>query len=167
MEFFQSNIIPGELIVQICAFLIVFFVLKRLAWKPIQGAMESRRESIREDLAKIEQAKREIESLKNEYSARLQQIEDDARVKIQEAVEEGRRVSREIQEKAREEAHASFEKGKENLAMEVSRARVELRREIADLAIEAAERVLNEKLSDDKKQNQKVLEIIADLEKSL
>lgn len=167
MEFFRANIIPGELVIQIIAFAIVFFLMKKWAWKPILGALENRREGIRQDLVKIEQAKNEIEALKNEYAGRLQSIENEARSKLQEAIEEGRRISREIQDSARREAQAAFEKGKENLAMEVTRARVELRREIANLAIDAAERVLHEKLSDDKKQNEKVLEIIQELEKTL
>lgn len=167
MEFFQANIIPAEVIVQLIAFLIVFFTLQRLAWKPIQGAMAHRRESIAGEFDKIEKARKEIEALKAEYSNHLKRIEEESRVKLQQSIDEGRRIAREIQDKAREEAQAAFEKGKENLSMEVAKARTELRREIAGLAIEAAERVLNEKLSDDKKQNEKILEIIQDLEKSL
>lgn len=165
MEFFQQNIIPSEVFVQLLAFLIVFFVLKMLAWKPILAALESRRERIREEFEKIEQARREIESLKAEYAGRLQRIEDEARSKLQEAVAEGRRISREIQEKARAESQAGFEKAKENLALEIAKARVELRREIADLAIQAAEKVIGEKMSE-AVQQEKVMEIIEELEKS-
>lgn len=167
MEFFQENIIPAELIVQIIAFILVFLFMRKFAWGPLQKTMESRRENIRGQLAEVEQAKKDIESLKAEYASRLQTIEDTARAKLQEALEEGRRISHEIQEKARQESNAAFEKGKENLAMETAKARTELRREIANLAVEVAERVLEEKFSDDKKQSDKILEIIQDLEKSL
>jgi len=167
MEFFRANIIPGELIVQIIAFILVFLFMKKFAWKPLLETMEDRRERIRKELADIEQAKKDIETLKAEYAVRLQGIEDTARAKVQEALDEGRRVSREIQEKARQESQAAFEKGKENLAMEIVKARTELRREIANLAVDVAERVLDEKLSDDKKQSEKILEIILHLEKNL
>ena len=167
MEFFQANIVPAEVLVQLIAFVIVFLTLRRLAWKPILGALDSRREGIREDLEKIEKAKLEIEALKADYASRLQKIEDEARGKLQEAIDEGRRIAREVQETAREEAQASFEKAKDNLAIEVAKARLELRREIAGLAMGTAERILNEKMSDDKKQNDKILEIIEELEKTL
>ena len=33
MEFFKANIIPGEVFVQLIAFIIVFWTLKLLAWR--------------------------------------------------------------------------------------------------------------------------------------
>ena len=167
MEFFQANIHLGEVFVQLLAFIIVFWTLKLLAWKPLQNALEVRREKIKSDFEKIEAAKKDIEALKSQYTTSLQKIEDEARSKIQQAIEEGRKIAREIQEKARTESQATFEKTKENLELEVSKARLTFRRDIAELAINASERVLKEKLSDARAQQEKVLEIIEDLEKSL
>lgn len=165
MEFFKANIIPGEVLVQIIAFLIVFWTLKLLAWKPILNALEARRQKIKGDFDKIEGARKEIEALKTQYSASLQKIEDEARAKLLAAVEEGRRIAKDIQEKARAEAQASFEKAKENLALETAKARITLRREIADLAISVSEKVLSEKLSD-AKQQEKIMELIEEFEKT-
>ena len=67
-------------------------------------------------------------------------------------------------EKARIESQATFEKTKENLALEIAKARISLRREIADLAISVGEKVLQEKL-DGAKQQEKVLELLNELEK--
>ena len=165
MEFFKENIIPGEVLVQLLAFLIVFFVLRALAWKPIMAALESRREKIRSDFEKIEAAKAEIEKLKADYERHLQQIEDQARAKLQETVEEGRKVARAIQEKARAESQASFEKAKENLALEIAKSRLELRRELADLTIQVAEKVIGEKMTE-AKQQEKIMAMIDELEKA-
>ncbi len=163
MEFFQANIQFREVLVQLLAFLIVFWTLKKLAWKPILKGLEARREKIQSELERIETAKKEIESLRHEYAAHLQKIDDEARAKLQEAIDEGRRVAREIQEKARTEAQTTFEKAKENLSLEIDKARLLLRREIADLAIHASERIIKEKMTDTKQQD-KVLEIIEELE---
>lgn len=167
MEFFQANIHLGEVFVQLLAFVIVFWTLKALAWKPLLKALDSRRDRIKHELNRIENSKKEIESLKNEYAIHLQKIDDEARTKIQQSIEEGRRIAREIQEKARTESQTTFEKAKENLDLEVAKARLTLRKEIADLAINASERVLREKMSDHRQQQEKVLEIIEELEKSL
>ena len=131
MEFFKATIIPGEVFVQLIAFIIVFWTLKKLAWKPLLSALASRREKIQSDFERIEAAKKEIEELKTKYTAHLQKIEDEARGKIQEAVEEGRRIGREIQEKARADAQTTFDQAKENLALEAAKARLQLRHEIA------------------------------------
>ena len=167
MEFFKANIIPGEVIVQILAFLIVFWTLKALAWKPLLGALAARRERIQSDFDKIEAARKEIENLRTEYSQHLAEIEEEARTKIQEAVNEGRKIAREIQDRARSESQATFEKAKENVELEIAKARITLRREIADLAIRVSERVVGEKMRGAGAQEEKVLEIIEDLEKSL
>lgn len=167
MEFFQANIKLGEVFVQLIAFVIVFWTLKLLAWKPLLKALEGRRERIKSEFDKIEEAQKEIDSLKAEYHAHLQKIDEEARGKIQQAIEEGRRIAREIQEKARAESQATFEKTQENLEIEIAKARKELRMEIADLAVRVSERVLKEKMSDAKAQEQKALEMIEELEKSL
>ncbi len=167
MEFFKANINLGEVLVQLIAFIIVFWTLKLLAWKPLLQSLEARRGKIQEEFDKIEKARIEIEGLKNQYNAQLQKIEDEARAKINEAIDEGRRIGKEIQDKARHESQAAFEKSKENLELEISKARLTLRREIADLTISASERVLKEKLSTDQAQQAKILEIIQELEKTV
>ncbi len=166
MEFFKANIQLGEVLVQLIAFVIVFWTLKLMAWKPLLRSLELRREKIRSEFEKIDHARKEIEALKAEYQAHLQKIEDEARSKIQLAVEEGRKIAREIQDKARTESQAAFDKAKENLDLETAKARLSLRREIADLAINISERVLGERLRDDKNQNEKVLELLTELEKN-
>jgi F-type H+-transporting ATPase subunit b len=164
MDYFKENIIPGEVIVQLIAFLTVFFVLKFWAWKPILASLAARRERIRKMLEDAETAKGEAEKLRGEYSAHLQKIEEEARTKIQEAVEDGRRIARDIQQKARAEAAHSLEQAKESLDLEIAKARVTLKREIADLSIRVAGKILREDLSE-ARQQAKVLEIIEEIEK--
>lgn len=165
MDFFAKNIIPGEVFVQLIAFLIVFFSLKAFAWKPLQNSLASRREKIRHELDEIESTKKDIEKLRTEYTEHLQQIEDEARGKLQQAVNEGREIARQIQDKAREDSQAAFAKAKENLDLEVAKARITLRREIGDLAIRVSEKVIQERLDTNREQD-KVLEILDQLEKT-
>lgn len=167
MDFIKENIIPGEVLVQLIAFLIVFFTLKALAWGPLQKSLADRRARIKHDLDQIETAKQDVEKLKADYAKSLQKIEDEARVKINEAIDEGRRIGKEIQDKARQESQAAFDKSKENLELEIAKARVSLRQEIAGLALSASERVLKEKLATDQAQQAKILEIIQELEKTI
>lgn len=166
MEFFQENIHLKEVAAQFFAFLIVFLVLKKLAWKPLIHIIKSRREKFENEWSDIEKTKQELETLKKDYQLHLQKIEDEARAKMQEAVQEGRRIAREIQEKARLESQTSFEKAKINIDLEIQKARVTLRREIADLSIRVAEKILNEKM-DGPHQEKKAMEILQGLEKQL
>ena len=139
-------------------------MLKRFAWKPILNALDSRRRGIRDQLDNVERTKKEIDSLREQYSAHLRNIEEEARMKIQEAVQEGRNVAKEIQDQARAASQERFEKTKESLDLEIEKARIALRNEIADLAIRVSEKVIHENLSGDKQQR-KILDIIEKLEK--
>lgn len=167
MEFFQENIKLGEVVVQLIAFIIVFWTLKLKAWTPLLNSLKAREAKIQAEFDKIEKSAQDIEALKKEYALKMQKIEDEARAKITEAVEEGRRVSKEIQDKARVEAQSSFEKSKENLELEVAKARVSLRQNIADLTVQASEKILKEKLSGNAAQQAKIAEMIEELEKAL
>ena len=166
MDYFKQNIIPGEVLVQLCAFLTVFFLLRSMAWKKIQAGLAARRNKIQDDFAKIEKAHKEIESLKLDYETRFAKIEDEARAKLNSAIEEGRKIAKDIQDKARAEAQASFDKSKENLEMEIEKAKITLRKEVADLALKVAEKVVEEKMTDEAYQA-KALKLVDQLEKSL
>lgn len=166
MEFFQENIHLGEVVVQLVAFLIVFFTLKKFAWKPLLSIIRSRRERFENEWGDIEKTKQSVAMLEKDYRAHLQKIEEEARAKMQEAIQEGRRLAREIQEKARLESQTSFEKAKANIELEVQKARVSLRQEIAGISIRVAEKILKERM-DVAQQEKKALEILGELEKTL
>jgi F-type H+-transporting ATPase subunit b len=134
------------LVTQMIGFIIVLFVLRRYAWKPVLGMLEARRQRIASDVASAEAARREADALKAEFEAQLRGIENQARQRIQEAVLEGQKVAEEIRANAQAEARSITEKARHNLELEVKKARVALRGEIVGMALGAAERVLEEKL---------------------
>lgn len=166
MDFFKENIHLPEVFVQLLAFLIVFFTLKKFAWKPILGLIKSRRQRFESEWGDIEKTKRDVAALQKDYLTHLQKIEEEARAKMQEAIQEGRRLAREIQEKARLESQDSFEKAKANLDLEIEKARLTMRHEIAGLSVRVAEKILSEKM-DVPGQGKKALEILDELEKKL
>lgn len=166
MDFFQENIHLTEIFVQLVAFLIVFFILKKFAWKPLLKIIKSRRERFENEWGSIEKTRQDVAALKQDYQTHLQKIEEEARARMQESLQEGRRIAREIQEKARAEAQGSFEKAKANLELEVQKARVSMRHEIVELSIHVAEKILSEKL-DAAQQERKALDILQELEKKL
>lgn len=164
MDFFAQHIIPGEVFVQLLAFLFLLFFLQKAAWGPILDFLEARRAKIKSEFDRIEQIQQEMDRLKAEYASRVEKMEEAARLKVQASLDDSKRIAKEIQEKARLESQAYYEKSKENLALEVEKARIELRREIATLVILATEKVLSEKL-DENKQREKITGILESLER--
>ena len=158
------NLSIQEILTQAGAFVLLVWVLKKMAWKPLLKLLDERRETIRKNFEEIEQTKKDLEALKVDYERSQARIEEDARQKIQLGIDEGKRIARELQEEARREARKILEKAKEDIQLEIAKAKVTLRSEIADLTLAATERLLEEKL-DETKDKEIVLNFIEDLEK--
>ena len=144
------NLEIQQILTQALGFLILLFILKKIAWKPLLSLLDERREKITSEFQTIDRTKSELLRLEQDYKARLADIDALARQRIQEAISEGQRISVELQEKAREESKNILNKAKENIELEVAKARVELRNQVANLAIKAAEKVLKEELTEER-----------------
>ena len=155
----------SQIISQAIGFVILLWVLRRFAWRPLLAILDERRARIQEEFHQIAKAKAEVEKLQVEITQRLAQIDDEARAKIQEAVLDGKRIAVEMQERARAHAHAIIEKSKETIALELAKAKVSLRDQIADMTIDAVERLLRQRC-DAKADQQLVAAILDELEQS-
>lgn len=144
----------GQIITQIISFLIMLWVLKRYAWKPLLAVLDARREKIQGEFDTIENGKKENENLKKEYEKKLREIDVQARAKIQEAVAEGNELSMEIQNAAHAKAQEIVSRAKEELQKEVYKARTKLKDELVDMTLSATEKVVQLNLNKD---NQKKL----------
>jgi F-type H+-transporting ATPase subunit b len=144
------NLEIQQILTQALGFLILLFILKKIAWKPLLSLLDERREKISSEFQAIEHTKSELSRLEQDYKARLADIDAQARQRIQEAISEGQRISVEIQEKAREESKNILNKAKENIELEVAKARVELRNQVAVLAIKTAEKLIKVELTEER-----------------
>lgn len=144
------NLEIQQILTQAIGFLVLLFILKKIAWKPLLSLLDERREKISSEFRNIEHTKSELSRLEQDYKARLAEIDAQARQKIQEAIAEGQRIAVEVQEKAREEGKNILNKAKDNIDLEIAKARVELRNQVASLAIRAAEKVLKEELTEER-----------------
>ena len=141
--------ILAQFATNILAFILLFFLLKKFAWGSLLKMIDDRRHKISSDFETIENTKRELEKLKNDYQERLTKIEEEARAKIQQAVNDGRRVATEIEEEARSSAREALEKSKEAIALEMAKARVELKEQVVDLAIQITHKIMQQNLDEE------------------
>ncbi len=135
-----------QLLSQAISFLVLVWIMKRFAWRPLLGVLDQRRARIEQDLSEAASKKEELARLQAEYGQRLAKIEEEARTKIQQAILEGKRISLEVQEQARQQARAIIAKSQETVELEIAKARVTLRDQVAAMTIEAVERILQQKL---------------------
>ena len=140
----------GQIITQIFGFLVALWLLKKFAWKPLLGMLEQRRSKIKSEFESIDKEKDRMEKLVSDYESKLKEIDSLTRVKLQEAAKEGQEMAAEIKENARKEASAMISRAKEELQREVDKAKVELKDEIITMTLKATERIIAEKLDEEK-----------------
>ncbi|MBI3999359.1 MAG: ATP synthase F0 subunit B, partial [Candidatus Omnitrophica bacterium] len=100
------NLSLQEILTQAGAFILLVWVLKKTAWKPLLKLLDERRGRIAKSFEEIESAKKGVEKLKADYEHARDHIEEEARKKIQQAIDEGKRIARELQETSRRDARA-------------------------------------------------------------
>lgn len=150
------------LITQILGFLIVLWVLRKVAWGPMLGMLEKRREKIAGDVASAETLRREAEELKAKYEQELREIEAQARERIQLAVAEGQKVAEEIRADARGEADRLRAKVQTDIQSEYEKARAALKEDVVNLAMGAAQKLVTTDM-DENRQRKLVEEFLADV----
>ncbi|TVP79032.1 MAG: ATP synthase F0 subunit B [Gemmatimonadales bacterium] len=144
------NVDLGLLVLTIVVFLLVLVVLGKFAWGPMLGALEAREDGIRSSIDEAKAMRAEAEELREEHRKELA----DARRQSQEILAEGRaaaeRIRGEMEEKARHEADRILERARIEIGRERDAALEEIRRESVELALAAASRLLDERLTADR-----------------
>ena len=140
----------AQILTNIIGFLLVVWLLRKYAWGPILGLLDARREKIRGDFAEAEKALRDAETLKGEFNQKLGGIRNIERERVQEAVKRGEGIAEGIVEEARKQADTTRQKAQTDIALEADKARLELRDSVVAMAITASEKVIGERLDDEK-----------------
>ena len=73
----------GVLLLTVCNFLLLVYLLKKFAWGPIIDALEKRETQIESDKQTAADARKSAEELKKELDERLAQISNEAAQKWQ------------------------------------------------------------------------------------
>lgn len=137
-------------------FVIFLILLRVFAWGPIMDALEKREIRIQESLDAAEKAKAEAEQISQKNEKALKDAEAKAQQIRKDAIEEAEMLRNERIEKAKKEANEQLEQAKRSIEQEKKQALNELRDEVADLAIKAANTILDQEL--DEQKNRKLVD---------
>ena len=142
------NLVWQQVLTQIVGFLVVLWVLKRFAWKPILTLLEERRQKIKAEFDSAAGRKEEANQLFASYEAKLAEIDAAARAKIQEAVSEAQKIAADIKEEARKEGRELVVRSQAEIAREISKAKVQLKEDMVAISLTATEKIIFQKLDE-------------------
>jgi F-type H+-transporting ATPase subunit b len=148
---------------QTIIFLVVLFVLGKFAWKPILNGLNERENTIEEALLSAEKAKNEMAQLKADNEKLLAEARKERDSILKDATAAANKLRDEAREQASQEGARIVADAKASIETEKKAALAEVKQQVAQLSLEIAEKILREKLSDDKAQKEYVSKLVKDL----
>ena len=141
---------------QLVNFGIVVFILWRWIFRPVAGALESRRQKIETSIKQAE----EIEQRMKKFEIEQEELMKKARAEGQKIVKKSQvaaeSMEKEIVGKARQGAEKIIKSAQNQIEQDKQRALREAREELANLVVMASERIIREKL--DREKDKKLIE---------
>ncbi|MGD8414663.1 MAG: F0F1 ATP synthase subunit B [Candidatus Latescibacterota bacterium] len=134
----------------VVVFVIVALLLRKYAWGPITSALETREKTIEESINRAEKALAEARQISEDNEKARREAEFEAQRVMREAREAAEALRAEEVGKTRDQVRQMQESAREEIEREKEGALNELRAEVARLAVNAAEKLLEENLDADK-----------------
>ncbi|MFP4456777.1 MAG: F0F1 ATP synthase subunit B [Clostridia bacterium] len=135
-----------NIIFQIINTLILFFVLRKIFFKPVTKFLDERQNTIKNKIDRTEEDLKEAAKLKEEYEQKLREARQEALSIMDSASSQGEKKREEIISQARTEAERIKEKASAEIESEKEQALTYLRDHLAELATSAASVVLEKSL---------------------
>lgn len=146
-----SPILPAtnELIWGTISFLVLFFLLWKFAWPGLKNGLQARTDRIQSDLDAADSAKAEADTLLQEYRAQLA----DARTESGRIIEEARQAADALRRDQEQRLQSELAQLRDRAAADIESAKrqavSDLRDEVAQIAIGAAEVIVQSNLDRD------------------
>ncbi len=143
----------GLFVWTLLAFLIVFFILRKFAWKPILNSLHERETGIADSIAAAERVKKEM----SQMQADNEKLMMEARAQSAQMLKEAKEMKDSIINKAKEETKVVADKmiadAQQQIQQQKMAALTEVKNEIGKLAVEVAEKVIRKQLATADSQN--------------
>lgn len=136
----------GLLFWTLVAFLVVFFILKKFAWKPILSSLKQRETTIADSLALADKVKAEMLQMKNENETLMVKAREERAQMLKEAKETRDKIVNEAKEQAKMEANKIITDANQAIHNQKMAALTDVKNQVGTLVVEIAEKVLRREL---------------------
>lgn len=164
MELFTPDF--GLVFWMFVAFILLFIVLAKWGWPVIIKMMDQRANTIDQGVEDARKAKEQLDNAR----AEAQTYVKEAQVRQAEMLREAAKMKTDIIEEARREAQNAAKKEMDaaKVAIEQARKEAELsfRNEVGRFSIDIAEKMMRERMSNDKAQTELVNKLLDEIEKN-
>lgn len=137
-------------ITQLCATVILFFLMYKLAWKPVKKILDQRSEYEQSKISEANKVAEENNRLNQEAKANVVSAKNKANEIVENARKESEAIKSDILAEGRKTADNYMIKAQADIARQKDQMIAEIHDQIVDVAISATEKMLQEKIDEDK-----------------
>ncbi len=145
------------------AFLLLLFILGKYAWRPILKALKEREETIHDALHAADQAREEMKLLQFSNEQLLREAKNERDVILADARKIKDAIIEESRLKASAEADRIVQAAKASIQNEKMAAMTDLKNQLAYMSLEVSKKLLKRELSDPKKQEEYIKQLLEDI----
>lgn len=147
MEVFAKLGVDWKLLLaQVVNFLILLFVLRRFAYKPMLKFLDDRSKKIETGLRDAKRATEKLSEIEAKEREVLEEARKESVAMIARARESAEKTAEKIMIESREESERVLNETRKKIEAERESMRTDMKQELAGLVLLATEKVLNEKL---------------------
>lgn len=153
----------GLIFWQTVVFVLLVFLLAKLAWKPIISSLKEREASIQNALDTAEKARLEMAQLKSDNEKLLKEAREERDRILREARDVANRLKDEAQAEAKKGADKIIEEARAAINIEKQAALKDVKVQVALFSLEIAGKLMKKNLSADQSQKELVESYLKDL----
>jgi len=136
----------GLFIWNLLAFLVVFYILRKFAWKPILSSLKERETGIADSLATAEKVRAEMAQLKSENEELLAKAREERGQMLREARDIKEKIINEAKEQAKLESSKILTDAQAAIEQQKMAAITEVKNQVGNMVIEVSEKILRREL---------------------
>jgi F-type H+-transporting ATPase subunit b len=147
----KNPILPAvnEIVWGLVSFVVLFVIMQKFAFPAVQKSMQARTERIRSNLDEAERVKGEAQSILDDYQRQLADARNESNRIIEEARQTADQLRQDLMARAEADAAELRQRTQDDLRLAQERALADLRAKVAEIAILAAEKVIERNLDRD------------------
>lgn len=137
----------GLIVWTFLAFIIVLFILKKFAWKPIIAGLNDREAKISESIASAERVKLEMAQLKSENESLLATAREERAQMLKEAKEIKDRMINDAKDDAKAQASKIIADAQATINNQKMAAMIDIKNQVGKMVVEVSEKILRRELN--------------------
>ena len=130
-----------------CNLLVLYFVLRKLLFKPVKNMIDSRQQEIDGMYSDAEKSREDADAMKADYEEKISRAKEESEEILKNAVRRAQLREEEILREANDKAARVMKRAEEQVEMEKKRAINEVKDEVSDMAIGIASAVIERDVS--------------------